>query len=347
MASINIILTCALSPLVLGLLGWFVIHLFPVRLTWAGTCVKLGMSTSLLSAISVKVDMFLRTALSGVNVDGVWSLAIWPEIVRNPPPKSWGAGVSSGGVAVGASGTAGGVAAGVLDRTPAEASGRALSSELHSSGSFVLPCSWGSAVDLRDDELSPPSLGEGMVVDVTIRNLSIENNDTISNTEVIDDGDVVTVEGSVNNAVESNKNNSDKNSNNSNKNGNVNNSNNAELSNEPSTGHDNNQSQSHDSSSSDPSQSVLLEDAEMVEASGARKRGISSVDISSDGVPAPVLASRKGSKKRVSVKASFLKSLGALSMPACLLQPLLFLRVSVLKCLLPLKLLNGSDHCLH
>lgn len=84
----------------------------------------------------------------------------------------------------------------------------------------------------------------------------------------------------------------------------MNNSNNAELSNEPSTGHDNNQSQSHDSSSSDPSQSVLLEDAEMVEASGARKRGISSVDVSSDGVPAPVLASRKGSKKRVSVKAS-------------------------------------------
>ena len=84
----------------------------------------------------------------------------------------------------------------------------------------------------------------------------------------------------------------------------MNNSNNAELSNEPSTGHDNNQSQSHDSSFSDPSQSVLLEDAEMVEASGARKRGISSVDVSSDGVPAPVLASCKGSKKRVSVKAS-------------------------------------------
>lgn len=128
---------------------------------------------------------------------------------KNPPaPKSWGAGVSSGGVAVGASGTAGGVTAGVLDPTPAESSGRAPSFELQSSGSFVLLSSWGSAVGLRVNELCPPSLGEGVVVDGTIRNLSNESNDTISNTEVIDEGDVVTVEGNVNNAVESNKNNS-------------------------------------------------------------------------------------------------------------------------------------------
>ena len=46
------------------------------------------------------------------------------------PPKSWGARVSSGGIAVEASGTAGGAAAGVLDPTPAEASGRGRSSEL-------------------------------------------------------------------------------------------------------------------------------------------------------------------------------------------------------------------------
>ena len=46
------------------------------------------------------------------------------------PRKSWGAGVSSGGIVVEASDTAGGAAAGVLDPTPAEALGRALSSEL-------------------------------------------------------------------------------------------------------------------------------------------------------------------------------------------------------------------------
>ena len=34
-----------------------------------------------------------------------------------PPPKSWGTRVSSGGIAVEASGTAGGAAAGVLDPT--------------------------------------------------------------------------------------------------------------------------------------------------------------------------------------------------------------------------------------
>ena len=42
----------------------------------------------------------------------------------------------------------------------------------------------------------------------------------------------------------------------------------------------------------------------MIEASGARKRGISSVDVSSDGVSTPVPASRKGSRKRVSGRAS-------------------------------------------
>ena len=54
------------------------------------------------------------------------------------PPKSWSAGVSSGGIAVAASGTAGGAAAGVLDPTPAEASGRGPSSELQPSGSMSL-----------------------------------------------------------------------------------------------------------------------------------------------------------------------------------------------------------------
>ena len=63
-------------------------------------------------------------------------------------------------------------------------------------------------------------------------------------------------------------------------------------------------SQSQDSSSSDLSQSVLLGDAEMIEASGVRKRGISSVDVSSDGAPTRVPASRKGAKKRVSARAS-------------------------------------------
>ena len=97
------------------------------------------------------------------------------------------------------------------------------------------------------------------------------------------------------NTDESNKHNYDKNSNNSNKNSNVNICN-AELSNE--------QSQSQDSSSSDISQSVLLGDAEMIEASSVRKRGISPVDVSSDGAHTPVPASCKGAKKRVSAEAS-------------------------------------------
>ena len=52
--------------------------------------------------------------------------------------------------------------------------------------------------------------------------------------------------------------------------------------------------------------SVLLGDAdrEMFENSGARKREISSLDVSSDGVPIHVPASRKGSKRRVSARAS-------------------------------------------
>ena len=82
---------------------------------------------------------------------------------------------------------------------------------------------------MRDNELSPPSFGEGVVPDDTLRNLSNESNDIISNTVVIDEWDVVTVESSVDNTVEGNKNNSDKNSNNSNKNSNVNNSNNATI----------------------------------------------------------------------------------------------------------------------
>ena len=207
---------------------------------------------------------------------------------------------------------------------------------------------------MRDNELSPPSFGEGVVADDTIRTLRNESNDTISNTVVIDEGDVVTVESSVNNTVEGNTNSRDNNSNNSNKNSNVNNAtirllsnesndtisntevidegdvvtaennvnntddsnkhycdkncynsnknssvnicNNAELSNE--------QSQSQDFSSSDLSQSVLLGEPEVIEASGARKQGISSVDVSSDGVHTPVPASRKGSKKRVLARAS-------------------------------------------
>ncbi|XP_044173964.1 uncharacterized protein LOC114947486 [Acropora millepora] len=210
------------------------------------------------------------------------------------PPKSWSAGVSSGGIAVAASGTAGGAAAGVLDPTPAEASGRGPSSELQPSGSDVSR-SWASVMDMRDNELSPPSFGEGLVAD-TIRNLSNESNDNISNTVVIDEGDVVTVESSVNNTVDGNKNNSDKNSNNSNKNSNQDICSNTELSNEL--------SKSQDSSSSDLSQSVLLGDAKMIEASGVRKRGISSVDVSSDGAPTRVPASRNGAKKRVSDRAS-------------------------------------------
>ena len=131
---------------------------------------------------------------------------------------------------------------------------------------------------------------------VTIRVSSNESIDTIGNTEIIDEGDVVTAENCVNNTDESNKHNSDKNSNNSNKNSNQDICSNTELSNEL--------SQSQDSSSSDLSQSVLLGDAEMIEASGVRKRGISSVDVSSDGAPTRVPASRKGAKKRVSARAS-------------------------------------------
>ena len=67
----HVILICALSPLVLELLRWFVIHPFPVHLMWEDTCVRLGMSGNLLNAIFVKVDMFLRTALLRVSVDGV------------------------------------------------------------------------------------------------------------------------------------------------------------------------------------------------------------------------------------------------------------------------------------
>ena len=55
---------------------------------------------------------------------------------------------------------------------------------------------------------------------VTIRLSSNESNDTIGNTEIIDEGDVVTAENCANNTDESNKHNSDKNSNNSNKNSN-------------------------------------------------------------------------------------------------------------------------------
>ena len=102
------------------------------------------------------------------------------------PPKSWGARVSSGGIAVEASGTADGAAAGVLDPTPAEASGGAPSSELQPSGSNV-SLSWGSVMDMRGNELSPPSFGEGVVPDDTFRNLSNESNDIISNTVVIDE----------------------------------------------------------------------------------------------------------------------------------------------------------------
>ena len=272
------------------------------------------------------------------------------------PPKSWSAGVSSGGIAVAASGTAGGAAAGVLDPTPAEASGRGPSSELQPSGSDVSR-SWASLMDMRDNELSPPSFGEGLVADDTIRNLSNESNDNISNTVVIDEGDIVTVESSVNNTVDGNKNNSFRNSNNNNKNSNVYNSNNATIrlssnvsndtisntevidegdvvtaencvnntdgsnkhnsdKNSNNSNKNSNQdicsntelsnelSQSQVSSSSDLSQSVLLGDAEMIEASGVRKRGISSVDVSSDGAPTRVPASRNGAKKRVSDRAS-------------------------------------------
>ena len=76
---------------------------------------------------------------------------------------------------------ASGATGGVLDPIPAKALGWAPSSELQSSGSFVLLSSWRSALDLRDNELSPLPLGEGVVVDGTIRNLSNESTDTISN----------------------------------------------------------------------------------------------------------------------------------------------------------------------
>ena len=152
----------------------------------------------------------------------------------------------------------------------------------------------GSEMCIRDSSNKNSNVNNSK--NATIKFLSNESSDTISNTEVIDEGDVVTAENSVNNTVESNKHNCDKNSNNSSKDSNVNICNNAELSND--------QSQSQDSSSSDLSQSVLLVDAEMFDASGARKQGISSVDVSSDGVPTPVPASRKGSKKRVSARAS-------------------------------------------
>ena len=129
---------------------------------------------------------------------------------------------------------------------------------------------------------------------VTIRFSSNESNDTTSNTEVIYEGDVVTAENCVNTTDKSKKHNTDKNSNNSNKNRSVDICSNTELSNEL--------GQSQDSSSS--YLSVFLGDAEMIEASGVRKRGISSVDVSSDGAPTRVPASRKGAKKRVLARAS-------------------------------------------
>ena len=81
-------------------------------------------------------------------------------------------------IAVEASGTAGDAAPGVLDPTPGEALGRALFSKLQPSGSVVSRF-WGSLMDMRDNELSPPSFGEGVVADGTIRNLSNKSNDTI------------------------------------------------------------------------------------------------------------------------------------------------------------------------
>ena len=89
--------------------------------------------------------------------------------------------------------------------------------------------------------------------------------------------------------------------------------------------------------------SVLLGDAEMIAASSVRKRGISSVDVSSDGAHTPVPASSKGAKKTVSAAASSQEPRRAVH-AICPLQFRLFLCVSVLKCLL---LLNGSDHYLH
>ena len=40
--------------------------------------------------------------------------------------------------------------------------------------------SWGSVLDMRDNKLSPPSFGEGLGADDTIRNLSNESNDNTS-----------------------------------------------------------------------------------------------------------------------------------------------------------------------
>ena len=81
----------------------------------------------------------------------------------------------------------------------------------------------------------------------------------------------------------------------------------------------------------------------MIEASGARKQGITSVDVSSEGVLLLFLLLAKGQRRECRL-GPLLKSLGAPSMPICLLQLRLFLYVSVLNGLL---LLNGSDHYLH
>ena len=132
-----------------------------------------------------------------------------------------------------------------------------------------------------------------------------------------------------------NKHNSDKNSNNSNKNSNEDICSNTELSNEL--------SQSQDSSSSDLSQSVLLGDAEMIEASGVRKRGISSLMFRWMGLLLVSLLLAMGQRRECRL-GLLLKSLGVLFMPICLLHLRLFLYVSVHKFLL---LLNGSDHYFH
>ena len=121
---------------------------------------RLGMSGNLLNTIFVKVDIFLRTAPLRINVDGVESPAIWPETARTPQILAH-AGVlwwhCHRGLWHGW-----GAAASVLDPTPAEALGRALSFELQPSGT-VASRSWGSVLDMRDNELSPPSFGEGVV----------------------------------------------------------------------------------------------------------------------------------------------------------------------------------------
>ena len=78
----------------------------------------------------------------------------------------------------------------------------------------------------------------------------------------------------------------------------------------------------------------------MFEASGARKRGISSADVSLNGVPTLGPASRKGSKKRVSTRASSQEPRRAVhaSLPSAASS------VPLRKRLL---LLNGSDQYLH